>query len=478
MNSLIFFSLVLFTLTLADNSNQTEVVIKLNEKKFDQVVNSHERILVNFYASWCNHCQQLDPEYAKAAKTLKEMNVDVPLAIVDGNAEVFLAAKHNINGFPTIILYYRGRPVEYTGERTSQEIVSWVVRKSGPTYQLLNTVEEAKTFVKENPLAAIYMGETGSTSFTNFTLASLTFDDIAFAYSKNEEVREFIGAVPYENVTALYKPFDDLKNLFYGPHQESFVLKFFEDNRFPTVMKFDQKVAEKIFGKELETLFVVAEEANSKEAVATLKDAAIGLKGKLEMAYAFIEEEIGQELASLLKLERKDLPAARIIRFEGEDIRRYSPKQVGINTKNLLDFYTDYRTGNSILALKSEPVPQKNEGPVFRVVGETFKEVVLDSEESVLLLLEASWCSTCGKVAETLANISKSLPESVKVKMAVMDGMANEVEGLILGEFPILRLFVKGSKKNPVEFKGSYQESEIADFIDRTLKVDVPKKDL
>ena len=47
-------------------------VIDLTEVNFDEkVVQSKEVWIVEFYAPWCGHCQQLVPEYSKAAKALK-----------------------------------------------------------------------------------------------------------------------------------------------------------------------------------------------------------------------------------------------------------------------------------------------------------------------------------------------------------------------------------------------------------------------
>lgn len=47
-------------------------------------------VLVEFYASWCSHCQRLVPEYAAAATELKG---EVVLAKVDATEENDLAQK-------------------------------------------------------------------------------------------------------------------------------------------------------------------------------------------------------------------------------------------------------------------------------------------------------------------------------------------------------------------------------------------------
>lgn len=47
-------------------------VIELRPNNFDNLVLNSDHIwVVEFYAPWCGHCQQLMPEYDKAATALK-----------------------------------------------------------------------------------------------------------------------------------------------------------------------------------------------------------------------------------------------------------------------------------------------------------------------------------------------------------------------------------------------------------------------
>lgn len=91
----------------------------LTESNFDSFLELHTTngVLVEFYAPWCGHCKALTPEYEKAAKKLKQSNVDVPLAKIDGTIEMKLTQKYSIQGYPTLKFWKNGEPTDYDGQR-------------------------------------------------------------------------------------------------------------------------------------------------------------------------------------------------------------------------------------------------------------------------------------------------------------------------------------------------------------------------
>ena len=76
---------------------------------------------VLFYADWCGYCQDFKPEYAKFAN--KSQFIRVCAVNADSNKKLLesinsseLNPEFKVEGFPTLILYSKGEPVEVYSE--------------------------------------------------------------------------------------------------------------------------------------------------------------------------------------------------------------------------------------------------------------------------------------------------------------------------------------------------------------------------
>jgi len=67
-------------------------VLILTDKNFKFAIQENQFIMVEFYAPWCGHCKQLEPQYQKAAETLKSSGIKAALGKVDSTVEKFTAS--------------------------------------------------------------------------------------------------------------------------------------------------------------------------------------------------------------------------------------------------------------------------------------------------------------------------------------------------------------------------------------------------
>merc|ERR1711990_1076803 len=117
---------------MGEEVKKEDGVLVLTDKNFDEELKNHEFLLVEFYAPWCGHCKKLAPEYSAAAEILAKNDPPFSLAKVDATEEKKLAERFGVQGFPTLYFFKNGEKTDYTGGRTSDTIVSWILKKSGP----------------------------------------------------------------------------------------------------------------------------------------------------------------------------------------------------------------------------------------------------------------------------------------------------------------------------------------------------------
>ena len=160
-----------------------------------------------------------------------------------------------------------------------------------------------------------------------------------------------------------------------------------------------------------------------------------------------------------------------------------------ITHDDISQFVQDYVDGKVEASIKSEPIPEKQEGPVQVIVAHNYKDVVIENENDVLVEFYAPWCGHCKayvssppsslallmllcSLAPKYEELAAMYPTSSKVTIAKVDATANDVPDEIQG-FPTIKLFPAGAKTEPLTYSGSRTTEDLAAFIKENGKYKV-----
>jgi len=172
---------------------------------------------------------------------------------------------------------------------------------------------------------------------------------------------------------------------------------------------------------------------------------------------------MGQRLADYIGVTEKDVPTLRIV-LPSQNMHKFT-FEGDVTAKNIKAFYEDWANGRLKPFFKSEPIPEANDEPVKTVVGKNFQDVVINSEDDVLMEFYAPWCGHCKQLVPIYDSLATKLKNVKGLVIAKMDATANEVEGVEIRGFPTIKFFPKGRKHNPLDFEGDRTEEGFTEFL-------------
>ena len=86
-------------------------------------LNNGEKTVCLFHSKKCGWCKKMMPEWKKFKKA---HSGDLKILEVEASEDPDTVQKHNINGFPTIVLFDNGKKTVHKGERTKNAFKQFV----------------------------------------------------------------------------------------------------------------------------------------------------------------------------------------------------------------------------------------------------------------------------------------------------------------------------------------------------------------
>ena len=95
---------------------------------FNQIIQSDQPVLVDFFATWCGPCQMLAPILTEVKTNLGE-RISIIKIDVDKNQAV--AAQYQVRGVPTMILFQNGKQLwRQSGVLSKEDLIKIILEKS------------------------------------------------------------------------------------------------------------------------------------------------------------------------------------------------------------------------------------------------------------------------------------------------------------------------------------------------------------
>ncbi|XP_006624866.1 protein disulfide-isomerase [Apis dorsata] len=455
-----------FTFSLAKIEIEDSVLV-LTKDNIEEAIEQNDYLLVEFYAPWCGHCKALAPEYAKAAKKLQDGGFPIKLAKVDAIIETELAEKHGVRGYPTLKFYRKGSAIDYSGGRQADDIVNWVIKKSGPAAKNLSTIEEAKSFIESHNIAIIgFFKDIESDGAKVFLEVGNAVDDHVFGISNNDKVFNEYGVE--DGKIVLFKKFDEGRKEFNEELDVKKLQNFISVHSLPLVVDFNQDTVQKIFSGDIKShllVFLSKEAGHFEEYVDKIKEPAKKFRGEVLFVTINADESDHERILEYFGMKKSEVPAMRIIKFE-QIMAKYKPEKPEISSENVLEFVTAFIEGKLKRHFLTQDLPEDwDKNPVKVLVGTNFHEVAYDKKKNVLVEFYAPWCGHCKQLAPIYEALGEKYKDSENLVIAKMDATANELKDVKVSSYPTITLYKKETNE-AVEYNGERTLEGLSKFIE------------
>jgi len=438
-------------------------VKQLKTDNFKSFIEENDLVLAEFFAPWCGHCKALAPEYETAATTLKEK--DIALVKVDCTEEQDLCQEYGVEGYPTLKVFRGLENVSpYGGQRKADSLISYMTKQALPAVSEItkDTLEEFKTADKV-VLVAYFAADDKASNETFTSVANGLRDNYLFGATNDAALAKAEGVK--QPGLVLYKSFDDGKDVFAEKFDADAIRNFAKVAATPLIGEVGPETYADCMAAGLPLAYIFAETQEERDELAKeLKPLALKHKGKVN--FATIDAKAFGQHAGNLNLKLDTWPAFAIQATEKNEKFPYD-QEAKITEKEIGKFVDQYLAGKLEPSIKSEPIPEKNDGPVTTIVAHNYKDVVLDNDKDVLVEFYAPWCGHCKALApkyEELGQLYQTPEFSKLVTIAKVDATANDVPDEIQG-FPTIKLFAAGKKDAPVDYSGSRTIEDLIEFI-------------
>lgn len=173
--------------------------------------------LVMFYAPWCAYCKRTEPIWAHVAQALHNTNIRV--ARLDCTRFPSVARAFKVNGYPTIMFIKGDQEFVYSGDRTKDDLINYVLRMSGPPVQLVTRPESIDMLKGAHSIFFMYVGQQDGTLWDTYYAAAENYQPHGFFYvtsadlaSQHFEIKDLPTVIVYKEDNHYHFPHAPIAN--------------------------------------------------------------------------------------------------------------------------------------------------------------------------------------------------------------------------------------------------------------------------
>jgi protein disulfide isomerase len=443
-----------------------DLIIKLTNDNFDEEIQKHEYLLIEFYTPWSGNSIKLADEFRRAADLLSKSGSSIRIAQANCHEEKELNTRFGITDYPVFKLYKNGELSDISLDVYFAEQIIDILRKNkGPLVREVKNKEEIDELFKQNEKIIVYYGDNKE----SLELFTQTAEDsrVIFVYCGSE-----CNEDNKEQIVLLIKG-NEPETLSF-PFTEESIKSLIDNNNYPYISYANGFIVDHVFENNKKVLFYFIK--NDDEFVDIIKEVANQYKKKMYFIIANQESEtLTNSLLDYFVIIRNELPQIRVSNVISEDEVYHYKFENKFTSDNLKEFINDFLNDKLESYVRSEPIPEY-QGMIYKLVAKTFEKEVLNSNKNVLVRFYAPEDGNSKSMVGDYNKLANAFKGVDNLLIAEINVLANELDVPIEG-YPTLKLYLVNDKSNPIDYLEKRHFNDMKDFLNEKLGLNIKGDD-
>ncbi|KAJ3059954.1 protein disulfide-isomerase precursor, partial [Rhizoclosmatium hyalinum] len=341
--------------------------------------------MVNFCKADDPDCKALNKEYEKMAFKLSEKGFEFGSVDCSVPKAKEICQEAKVTKFPTLKVYRDGKMSKYLHERTVETMSKYLMRQvKGAFREIENTPKQIAAFKKSEDFTVLgSFTDKDSSAFKAYKQAAKNISiDYTFGYTfgnSNDKIATHSNAFEFETT---FSPLDvdDDEDKF----TKDAIIDFVKTAALPLIGDLDEKNFPLYQAMKLPIGFTYIHDKNDHETMLELFT-PLAKKYRGIINFLFIDGTKFDEDDDTSSKKKKKAAAPNFVINEFEPEFYTYPLNADLLTKDgkssLAKFLNKFVKGEMKPVVESDPVPETNNGLVKVVVGDSFNELVMNTDK-------------------------------------------------------------------------------------------------
>ncbi|KAF5004136.1 hypothetical protein FDECE_9350 [Fusarium decemcellulare] len=431
----------------------THSVHDLGADDFSDLVHSDNIALIHFITPGCEKCSEITAQFEEAS----DLSPNTSFGRVNCSTEGKVCDDVGVLHVPEVRLSRgRGRLSLYRGALGTSALLSLIERQNGPAVVELNNANYHEYLSTDYVSIVAFIDDQDKDSIRVYSqVAEKLHGEYIFALTHNSS-RASDEGVTWPGML-LVSAFDERRSSYVGPFENKALELFIKQRGSPLIGELHPEVYAAFAETNLPLAQILVPSPTERD---HLVDLLYPLARRYVDVLTFVTVDSNRYPQRAAMLNIADGTKLGFAIENVTSTEKFPLQNSGVNAESITGFVESFVAGKLKPEIRSQPIPEKQQGLCLELVGHTFKETAFDETRDVLVEFYTPWCDYCLEshaVLEELAMHYHNIGLGDKISVAKIDVSSNDVPELVTG-YPTLKLYPAGGQP-PVTFSGNYHES-------------------